>query len=86
MVKKHKKLLSLDTKYIGGVKRFEETMTSVDKIFRDGPDSVRTRIPLNKDSLKLMKEEKGENHNYECGTELYKHIEKMEYDSPCSSE
>ena len=87
LVKKHKKLLSLDTKYIAGIKSFEYTMANINKVFKERPEEIRTRIPIDHDALKLLGEKKhSSNHNYECIESLYKHIEKLEYDSPCSYE
>lgn len=51
---------------MAGIEKFEDTMADINKTFQLRPEDIRTRMPLDKEKLSFMKEEKSENHNYSC--------------------
>ena len=71
---------------MAGIEKFEDTMADINKTFQLRPEDIRTRMPLDKEKLSFMKEEKSENHNYSCLQQVYRKLERLEYDSPTTSE
>ena len=59
----------MDSKYMEGIVTFEGVMAIINKA-----EEVRTRMPLDREMLKLVKGEEDEKHNYACLEQVYKKL------------